>query len=395
MKIVHIAKFYPPEPGGIENFVFDLANSQVGQGHRVTVLSHQTGFAKSSQQETINGVTVLRVRSFGQLAHAPACPGFPRHLHAIIRRFQPDIIHAHLPNLSAFWLLFLPKTCPIVLHWHADVVSSALDRKMRYLYPLYNPCETRLIQKADRIICTSRAYLDTSPALRRQRKKCVVIPLGLDPSRMAVSEPSDTPAFKKRTNRLLVLGVGRFAYYKGFEYLIQAAEKTPDAHFIIAGDGPGKSKIQNQVIARSLQHRIFLPGQISRDELIHLFYQCDIFCLPSIERTEAFGLVLLEAMSFGKPLVTTSIAGSGVAEVNLPGVTGLQVPAANAEALAGAIQFLGRNPEIRMKMGQMAKKRFQNHFDIRFVAHRIETVYGDLIQSDKKNAAQPVYTNLF
>ena len=109
MKILHISKFYPPEPGGIENFVYDLANAQVRQGHDVTVLCHQADEAAPTLTETIHGATIVRVKTLGQLAYAPVTPAFLLHLHRTIRRFQPDVIHAHLPNVSAFWLLFLPQ----------------------------------------------------------------------------------------------------------------------------------------------------------------------------------------------------------------------------------------------------------------------------------------------
>ncbi|MDA3897642.1 MAG: glycosyltransferase [Desulfobacteraceae bacterium] len=373
MKILHISKYYPPEPGGIENFVYDLANAQIKQGHDVYVLSHQTDFAKPSQYETINGVKIVRVRTFGQLAYAPITPEFILRLRSTINRFNPDIIHAHLPNISAFWLFFLQKTCPLILHWHADVVASKIDRKMSYLYNFYKPWETRLLNKANSIICTSDTYLKHSTALRQWHKKCHVIPLGLDPDRINLDDN-----FQKRDKKnspLTVLSVGRFAYYKGFEYLIAAAEKLPDIRFIIIGDGPGYAAIKERVTEKGLQNRIFLPGKVSGTKLIRLFQQCDIFCLPSLERTEAFGLVLLEAMYFGKPLITTLIKGSGVNEVNQHGYMGLQVPTANAEALAKAIEYLKTNADIRMEMGRQAQKRFKRCYHIQSVAEDIMRLY--------------------
>lgn len=373
MKILHISKYYPPEPGGIENFVYDLANAQIKQGHDVYVLSHQTDFAKSNKLENINSVRVDRVRTFGQLAYAPVTPEFILRLSSAVNRFNPDIIHAHLPNISAFWLILLQKKCPLILHWHADVVASHIDRKMSYLYRLYKPWETMLLRKADSIICTSNTYLKHSTALRQWHKKCHVIPLGLDPDRMNLGDN-----FQKRDKKdspLTVLSVGRFAYYKGFEYLVAAAEKLPDIRFIIVGDGPGYAAIKARVTEKGLQNQISLPGKVSGRELIQLFNHCDIFCLPSLERTEAFGLVLLEAMYFGKPLITTLIKGSGVNEVNQNGTTGLHVPTANAEAIVEAIDSLKKNAKDRMAMGNMAKSYFNDYFHIQPVAENIEKLY--------------------
>ncbi|PIP37847.1 MAG: glycosyl transferase family 1 [Desulfobacterales bacterium CG23_combo_of_CG06-09_8_20_14_all_51_8] len=381
MKILHVSKFYPPVRGGIENFVRDLATAQAKQGHEVYVLAHQTDFAKPHHYENINGVALERVRTFGQLSYAPVTPEFPVRLWRAIRQFRPDIIHAHLPNVSAFWLLFCPKTCPLILHWHADVVASEIDRKLSVLYHFYKPWETALLKRADDVIATSRAYLDYSAPLRPYHQKCHVIPLGLDPDRMASHENSSMPDRTPDTKPpspdfyLLVLSVGRFTYYKGFEYLVEAAEKTPRVRFIIVGDGPEYSAIKGLVAEKRLETRVFLPGSVDRQTLIRLFRTCDVFCLPSVERTEAFGLVLLEAMYFGKPLITTKIPGSGVMGVNIHGITGLQVPPQNPEALAEAIDYFREKLEKRLRMGIMAKKRLTDAFHIQSVVKKIEKLY--------------------
>lgn len=390
MKILHLSKFYPPEPGGIENFVFDLANTQAEQGHDVYVISHQPGFAKPSRHNCIHGVHVDRIQSFGQLAYAPVCPEYFFRLHTVIQQFRPDVICAHLPNISAFWLLFLRKTCPLVLHWHADVVASKIDRKMSILYHFYKPWESALLKMADAIICTSSAYLEYSAPLRPFKKKCHVVPLGIDPARMEFGEK----ASGKMTNRnpdlkldkkpdlsdfdLTVLGVGRFTYYKGFEYLVAAAEKTPRVRFHIVGDGPEYPAIKQQIAEKKLKNQVRLFGSVDRQTLIHLFRTCDVFCLPSVERTEAFGLVLLEAMYFGKPLITTQLPGSGVTTVNRHGETGLHVRPGDPDALADAILFLEKNLEIRKTMGRRAHQRFLDAFHIESVSSEIDKILKSL-----------------
>jgi len=154
----------------------------------------------------------------------------------------------------------------------------------------------------------------------------------------------------------------------------RVAELQPE--LVIVGDGPERHEIRQMVAHHRLQDRVALPGKIEKKELMHLFDLCDVFCLPSIERTEAFGLVLLEAMYFGKALITTMIPGSGVNEVNEHAITGLQVPPADPHALAKAIIFLKTHPETRIEMGKMGRARFKNHFDIQPVASRIETIYN-------------------
>lgn len=379
MKILHLSKFYPPVPGGIENFVRDLAATQVKHGHRVHVLAHQTDFARPTALEHPDGVAVERIRTFGQLAYAPVTPEFPLYLRRAIRRFQPDVIHAHLPNVSAFWLLFCPKTCPLILHWHADVVASKIDRKLSFLYHFYKPWETALLKRADAVIATSRDYLEHSAPLRPFRKKCHVIPLGLDSARLALPEknsmPDGTPTIKPPPSPdfdFTVLSVGRFSYYKGFKYLVEAAEKTPRVRYIIVGDGPEYASIKRMVAENHMESQVLLPGSVDRETLARLFRTCDVFCLPSIERTEAFGLVLLEAMYFEKPLITAKISGSGVISVNRHGETGFQVPPEHPEALAEIIGFMEKNLIIRKKMGIHARRRFLNCFPIEFIVNEID-----------------------
>ncbi len=376
MKILHIAKFYPPVPGGIENFLFDLANAQVAQGHTVYVLAHQAGFGRKTRWESLNGVNVGRIRTFGQAAYAPVTPEFPLQLLPLCGRFKPDVIHAHLPNTSVFWLLFAKKKCPWVLHWHSDVVPSALDRKMAALYRLYRPWEKWLLNRADRIITTSTPYLKTSRPLSAFRDKCTGIPLGINPARLPYRRRF---AGFREGRRFTVLSVGRFAYYKGFEHLIEAAANVPEADFMVVGGGPRYMAIKKQVSQKGLKRRVHLPGEVDEACLRRLFDECDVFCLPSVERTEAFGLVLLEAMSCGKPLISTSIPGSGVSEVNRHGETGLQVPPADPEALADAVRLLQQNPGIRRQMGEAARRRLVTDFHINSVTDRITSLYNSYI----------------
>ena len=376
MKILHLSKFYPPEPGGIENFVFDLANAQVRQGHDVTVLCHQADTSAPTLPETIHGARIIRIKTFGQLAYAPVTPAFLFHLHRTIRRFQPDVIHAHLPNVSAFWLFFCPRTCPLVLHWHADVAASKIDRKMSFLYQLYQPWEYALLKAADRIICTSDTYLKHSMPLRSWRKKCRTVPLGLDPERLKLLDNKEQNFHQ---SDLTVLCVGRFSYYKGFSYLVDAVEKLPDVRLIIVGDGPEYANLRDHIRKKHLTHQVWLPGKVPSDALFRLYERCDIFCLPSIERTEAFGLVLLEAMFFGKPLVTTQIQGSGVMEVNQNGITGVQVPVADAGTLREAILYLKEHADIRWKMGRAGRRCFNQNFHIQPVTEKITQLYQDAL----------------
>lgn len=375
MKILHICKYYPPDPGGIESFVQDLAEAQAGSGHRVRVLSHASNQVGPAAPEEVHRVLVTRIKTWGQLAYAPVSPSFGLCLFSCLRSFQPDVVHVHMPNTSAFWLLLRRQLPRVVVHWHADVAGSALNPKLKWLYRMYQPFEKRLLVRSHTIICTSKPYLDSSLSLRPFRDKCRIVPLGLNPDRFLLHPEADGPPLAE--GGFFVLSVGRFAYYKGFEHLIRAATRLPEARFCIAGDGERYHQMQQLVRDLSLSDRIDLPGQVSHSRLVDLLRSCDLFCLPSVERTEAFGMVLLEAMCCGKPLITTAIPGSGVSVVNKPGLTGLQVPVNDPEALAQAIRTYIQHPEIRIKMGRQACERFHNNYHIQHTVKLIDDIYAD------------------
>jgi glycosyltransferase involved in cell wall biosynthesis len=238
--------------------------------------------------------------------------------------------------------------------------------------------ESRILALADRVAATSPDYLQTSAALAPYRDKCRVIPLGLDPARLeaAGAKPEWMP---KRSFGATVLSVGRFTYYKGFEHLVRAAARLEDTCLVIAGKGPLKDNIRKLADDLGLSGRIIMPGEVEDRDLAWLYENCDAFCLPSVERTEAFGMVLLEAMSRGLPLVTAAVPGSGMNFVNLDGETGLIAPPADHKALASALREVLK-PGVRESMSRSCRRRFADHFHIDPVRRKLDEVYEDVLR---------------
>jgi rhamnosyl/mannosyltransferase len=403
VKILHIGKYYAPYEGGMENFLRDLAEAQRDRGHEVTVLCHHHTFSSRTVREKWGTVTVIRAARFGEIAYAPLSPGFGVLLAELLRRNPPDRIHVHMPNLSAFWLIPSSPVPPVIIHWHSDVVSTRGFSLLRLFYPFYRICERRLLQKANRIIATSRAYLKTSEPLAGCQDKCTVVPLGRDARRMGRPADGNNPEHRLRTSsdtgnenkkshsgnqcssfwkqiekaEFLVVSVGRFTIYKGFDVLVRAASLIPHVTVAIVGEGRLWGKINALCNDLHVEDSVLLPGKLSDHELHELVARCDAFVLPSIERTEAFGLVLLEAMYHGKPLVTSAVPGSGMNEVNADGETGFVVPTGDPDALAEAVRTLYADPGLKNRMGTCARDRFQQTFSIATVANEIDMVYGD------------------
>lgn len=387
VKILHIGKYYPPALGGIEYFLQDLVKEQVKSGHQVKILCHQH-FPRKKQVTSKDGLEINRTACWGTFAYAPVSPTFGRDFLSLKESFNPAIIHIHMPNLSAFWLLRYAHNTPIVIHWHSDVLTSNKQIKLRLLYPGYRFFEHKLLQKANKVIVTSKEYLKYSKALENYKAKCTIISLGISLDRLKVknNHPNehikahkigliDTDQSETKAYKFIVLSVGRFTYYKGFEYLIRAAKYLPTTKVIIAGDGPLKNKMQKLCQKIGVTDQVLLPGKLTDAQLANLIKKCDVFCLPSIEKTEAFGLVLLEAMAYGKPLITTNVQGSGMNEVNIHGQTGLVVPPESVAQLVKGLQEILYKPEMKNRAGANSKKRLLGNFLISNVANQIDKVY--------------------
>jgi rhamnosyl/mannosyltransferase len=288
-----------------------------------------------------------------------------------------------MPNPSAFWAMLLPRArrIPWVVHWHADVVASCIDRRLSAAYRLYRPFEHKLLALSKIIIATSPSYLDSSQPLAPWKSKCVTVPLGLDPAGL----PTPAPDTLRQAHALWpgkglkILAVGRLTYYKGHEVLLHALTGLPDACLCLVGEGEQRARLETLIKSLHLEKRVLLLGHQSEPIRNGLLSTCDLVCLPSIERTEAFGLVLLEAMRYGKAVVAADIPGSGVGWVVENTKTGQLVEPGNSGMLAEALGFLAGSPSLRDAMGRAGATRFQEHFHIHHVARRIKTIYGDVI----------------
>ncbi|WP_319584076.1 glycosyltransferase [uncultured Pseudodesulfovibrio sp.] len=378
MRILHIGKFLHPERGGIESFIRDLSAEQARRGNDVAVLCYHAHPWRATEWRLSSGVLSVQARILCNVGYAPVAPLFPMHLRRLIRESQPEVIHLHLPNPAVLFLSWFPVDIPLIVHWHADA-DGLQGRLNRAMYSAYKIFETKSLSRAQAVIATSPPYAASSRSLKPWRDKCVVVPLGLDPGRY----PEDPQLVRSAIPT--VLSVGRFAFYKGYDILIEAARQVPEARFIIVGDGPLHGKISDQVRDLGLADRVHLPGALPDGELRVLQQQATLVCLPSVDRAEAFGVVQLEAMRYGVPLVSTAIPGSGVDWVNQDGVTGLVVPPGDAKSLAHAVRWIINHPQAAESMGKAGRLRLNAHFTIEAIASALHTVYERSVQAFKKN----------
>ncbi|WP_037471908.1 glycosyltransferase [Simplicispira psychrophila] len=372
--VLHIGKFYPPHHGGMEVFLADLIAAQRAQGIDAAALVH-------GQPEPDDPPWLLRVPVQFHLLHAPIAIGFRAALARALEQWQPDVLHLHLPNNSVFWALTLAdaRAVPWVVHWHSDVVMSRIRPALRLAYRLYRPFEQAVLERATRIIATSPPYLQASEPLQQWHDKCAVVPLGLQLTPVAdiaaASEPS-VHHWQKGTLRLL--SIGRLTYYKGFETLIVAVADLPGVELLIAGDGELRAALQALIDTQTppgQAARVRLLGSISEADKTALLQSCDVFCLASRERTEAFGVVLLEAMEHARPCLVSALSGSGMPWLVQSAGAGQLVAVEDVPAWQAAIAQW-QQPALRQPYGQAGQQALHQRFSIDACARAITTQYA-------------------
>ena len=380
MKILHLYKDYHPILGGIENHIKMLAEAQAAAGHDVKVLV--TNPKKLARKEMIKGVQVVRVHRLATIASTPLTAGF---LPALARS-APDITHLHFPypvgELSQLIIDeifgFTGRGRPYVITYHSDIVRSSQQKFLRY----YQPLLVKVLKAAQRILVTSQKYAETSPYLLPLAARCALAPLGIDPRPFENAAP-----LFPRSERPVLLFLGRHRYYKGVDGLIRAMSEI-DAQLLIGGDGPMRAEWERLTDNLNLSGRVRFLGDIAAENLPGLYASADLFVLPATLRAEAFGTVLLEAMAAGLACVTTEL-GSGTSYVVQNGVTGLVVPPNDPSALVQAISHLLENTSLRAQMGAAGRERVRREFTLERMVDRVMSIYATVLEERTRGENLP------
>lgn len=398
MRILHIGKFFPPHPGGIERCMADLCGALHARGVTVAALAHNEPGEKTIQRHEVGGFDVTLAACHGHLLYAPVSPAFPRLLKRSLARIRPDLLHLHLPNTSAFFALLSPaaRRLPWIVHWHADIPLDTRRRMLRIAYGIYRPWERAMLRRAAAVIATSEPYRDSSPALAPWRGKTHVIPLGIADGPSPATSPGDEgiaprdslatlrPRPPASSSRLRVLAVGRLSYFKGIDVLLRAIAEVENASLSIVGDGECRTALQRFAVDLGIAGRVQFAGRIDMDErgaatLQAAYENADVFCLPSTDRAESFGLVLLEAMRARLPVIASAISGSGVGYVVRDGETGLLVAPGDAGALAQALRRLSADADLRTRLGSAGAQRWSDEFTLDRAADRVLQLYRHVL----------------
>ena len=363
LRVLHVGKFYPPHRGGIESHTETLCRALAAEVD-VEVLVAADG--RETVRETVDGVPVTRIGTAATLASASINPGMAR----AIREARADVVHFHHPNPTAV-LSYLAsgRRGPLVVGYHSDIV------RQRVLGTFFSPVLERFLRRADAVLAASPDYAQSSPVLRRHAERVRVVPYGIRAEEFETADPAEVARIRERHGPRMVLAVGRLVYYKGFDYLLRAMAAV-DATLVVLGDGPLRPALQALAAELGIAERVHFGGSAPR--LAPWYHAADVFTLPAVARSEAFGIVQLEAMAAGTPVVNTRL-DSGVPFVSRDGETGLTVPPQNPDALAGALNRLLDDAALRQKYGDAARQRVRRDFSAGRMAADTLAVYRDAV----------------
>jgi glycosyltransferase involved in cell wall biosynthesis len=383
IRVCHLTKYYPPAPGGIETHVSTLARAQVKLGADVHVVCVNHRNAKGrvitfqslgitrTQIENSDSVSVRRVGRVASLARLDICPSLPVCLVGL-QTAGFDVLHLHVPNPTMLLALALVgSSTPLVVTYHSDVVRQKLLGLMQ------RPFEYLVFNKARAIYCTSPMYAAGSPLLAKYADKVGCLPFGINP------EPFSNPnkealayATRLRTEygSPLWLAIGRLVYYKGLNTALRALASVP-GRLLIIGEGPLREPLQKLATELGVADRVIWQGHASEDELAGAYQAATALWFPSNARSEAFGLVQVESMASGCPVINTAIPCSGVSWVCQHELTGLTVPIEDPEALAAAATRLLVEPGLRDRLSLHARQRASTEFHHLHMARRCLEAY--------------------
>ncbi|MBA5708257.1 glycosyltransferase [Pseudomonas fulva] len=368
IKVLHFFKtYYPDSMGGIEQVIFQIAEgtqahgvepevlylSSRGAARNEPVANHLTHRAKLDLHVASTGFSLSAFKDFAELAR------------------KADIVHFHFPWPYMDLVHFATRlNKPTVVSYHSDIV------KQKWLLKLYQPLMNRFFSSVDRIVASSPNYAAHSPLLTQFKDKVSIIPYGLDRSTYPKASAEKLAYWRQRLGERFFLFVGALRYYKGLDYLLEAA-RISGLPVVIMGGGFLEQELRQQASDAGLSQVQFLGGLPDEDK-VALLELCYAFTFPSHLRSESFGISLLEAAMYGKPLISCEM-GSGTTFINLADQTGLVVPPRDAPALAQAMQRLWDDPAQAQAMGAAAQQRFEHVFTASAMANAYAELYRSLL----------------
>lgn len=378
LRVLQVGKYYWPHKGGIETVVRTLSEAL---SHSVDISVLVANSIAAGGHDIVGGIPVIRAKPWATVGAVRFCPSMIRE----IRESNADLIHLHTPNPGAeLAILMSGVKTPLIVTYHCGIL------RQRITGALFQPFHQRLLARAAAILVSSSDLLHNLHQLDHHRQRCHVVPHGISPTALDRVAPGEVSRLQQKFGPRMLLSVGRLVYYKGFDCLIRAMRNV-DGHLVLIGDGPLRSHLQHLIHTLGLADRVTLAGDLT--DIAEYYHAANLFVLPSTHLTEAFGIVQLEAMSCGKPVINTAIP-TGVPHVSLDGVTGLTVPPNDVSALAGAINRLLNDPALCQQFGSHGRRRVHEEFSLDVVTRKVLNVYEEVYASARESSVPASNRNL-
>lgn len=378
MRVLQFGRFWNDQHGGIERHVALLSRELAAQG--ADVINLVAADDRRGSDTRVDGYRLVQAPSHGRFVSTAVSPALIGQALALHKEKKLDIVHVHLPDpLSHLASMMLPASIKRVVTWHSDII------RQKALLTLYLPFLRRLTYRADALVAATEGHYSSSTQIPADipASRLHVIPYGLDFSALELTPVTQAlcQQIKERSaGKPIIFALGRHVYYKGFDVLINAMRQI-NGLLILGGDGPLRADLEALAgQGEGLASKVWFTGRIPEEELPAYFHACNLFCLPSVEQSEAFALVQLEAMGCGKPVVCTQL-NNGVNIVNVAGETGLAVPPRDALALAEAVNRLIQDGPFCRRLGAQARKRAHTYYSLTAMGERHLRLYNALLSS--------------
>lgn len=370
IKIVQVSRFAKPHIGGIEEVIEQINSSLPDDKYQKEVIC----CSNTEKSSVENGVKYTRCGYLFDFAANSISP----HLFFKMMFLKTDIIHFHMPviqNVVIWFILYhlgLLRYKKMIVTYHSDVVGY--DKYMKYFGGIYR----YFLSKVDKIHVLSPDLIESSDLLREFKDKCTVIPYGIELSKDNSNDDKVAEIKNKYAGKKIIFSCGRLVKYKGFKYAIEAMKNIDNAVYLLGGNGTLKEEFVNYIKENKLSEKVILLGSVSDEDLDSYYKACDIYLFPSVMKSEAFGIVQLEAMCYGKPVINTYL-GTGVNFVSLNNETGLTVEPCNSEQLSNAVKTLCDNDDLRNEYGNNAKNRVETVFNLENLKNCYSDFFKDLL----------------
>ena len=366
-KVLMMSKYYKPVIGGVERVIENYVAGLKDKYELEMLVCRPKGKGKT---EIIDDCLVTKATTYGIFRSVPI--SFDYLLKAKkVQNF--DIVHVHMPfPLAVIALLLRNYKGKIIISWHSEIV------RQKFSGFFYRPIRNILVNRADKILIGSKSLINNSKILQKNKHKCVCVPYAIQDS-FVENKINDIEAKNKNSGTKEILFIGRLVHYKGCDVLLDAFKDIDrNAYLTIVGDGPLKKELSDKIRDAGMQDRVVIKDRVSDSELKKILNNSHIFVLPSVTPNETYGLVQLEAMTYGLPVINTLLP-TGVPEVSIDGVTGITVPPKDVVALKRALQTLIDNDDLRIEYGINARKRIEQEYRMNHMIDKIDQLYKTCI----------------